>query len=371
MYRPSLQRSKKNINSCDTCKRFKGVSHQKAQLQKYPLPSKPWERVSMDFLGPLRVTSNNNRYILGFTDYLTRYLVLYALPDRTSEQVASTLKKFIATYDVPKVLISDNAREFVGKTLQNVCKSAGINKCEVLPYSPHSNGLIERKNADISKILKVFCGSDYYYNTNADQVTEGEWDLFLPEVQSAINTSLNRSIGDTPYFALFHFDKKDIYTGDVQNSGEPIYNYDNYFSTCENRGRTIYENIKAQLSESIDKYTKEKNKNRKIRDLQINQRVFIKRVPKPSEFRKFAPKWIGPGHVIGKRGPNKYKVQMVQNNKVYDVHIDNIYTRNDNIDTSINNEIPEKGISDSIKVKRRKIPSIGRHNMVTRSKTLR
>ena len=356
---------KRTINSCDECKRFKGLAHQKAQLQKYPLPTKPWERVSMDFLGPLRATSNNNRYILGFTDYLTRYLVLYPLPDRSSITVASTLKKFIATYDVPKVLISDNAREFVGQTLKAVCESAGINKCEVLSYSPHSNGLIERKNADISKILKVFCGSDYYFNTNADAVTEGEWDLFLPEVQAAINSSVNRSLGDTPHFALFHFDRRDIYTGDRQISEEPIYNYDNYFSTCETRRRTIYENIKKQLSESIEKYTNEKNKNRKVRDLSINQRVFIKRVPKPGEFKKFAAKWNGPGYIVGKQGPNKYKVHMTHNNKVYEVHVDNILTRHSIIDTSIKNGTAEAAVPCTNK---RKSPTVGIHKMITRSK---
>ena len=362
-----------SISQCDECKQFKGLPHKKAMIEKYPLPSKPFQKISVDILGPLKTTSSNNKYILGLTDFLTRYLVIYPLPDRSAIQVANALKKFIATYDTPEVLISDNAKEFVGTTFKKVCEAAGINKCEVVPYHPAANGLQERRNLDITRILKVFCGSEYYYNDsnaylNSDSqiIQENEWDFFLPEVQAAINSSVNKSLGDTPYFALFHFDKNDNYTGDQQISSEPIYNYDEYFNISEARGRAIYENIKNTLSKNIEKYTVAKNKNRGVRDLEINQRVFVKRVPKPGEFRKFAPKWWGPGYICEKRGPNKYKVRMAQNDNTYDVHIDNILTRHEIIKATEQNETVPVSAN-----KNKKLPRVGNHEMITRSKVLK
>lgn len=348
------------VSACDDCKTFKGVKHTKAKLQKYPIPSKPWERVGMDFLGPLVQTSNNNRYILGFTDYLTRFVVLYALPDRVASTVAGALKRFISTYDVPQVLISDRAQEFVSSTLNDVCRASGINKTVVFPRSPFSNGLIERKNAEIAKLLKVFCGSEQYYNVIDNAVLEPEWDIFLPEVQAAINSSYNRSIGDTPHFALFHFDRRDVFTGSFEPPSGVFYNYDDYFAFCENRGKIIYKNIKDALSKSIDSYTEASNKSRQVRDLQINQRVFITRVPKPGEFKKFAPKFTGPGYIVEKFGKNKYKVRLASNNKDYDVHIDNILARDNTFGSAPRDLVPQKkNIAPKI---------VGTHPMKTRSR---
>ena len=61
---------------------------------------------------------------------------MYTLPDRTIDQVTKCTKKFIALHDVPTVIISDNAAEFVGSLLKNLCDAHNINKIEVSPYHP-------------------------------------------------------------------------------------------------------------------------------------------------------------------------------------------------------------------------------------------
>ena len=70
----------------------------------------------------------NSSYILVLTDYLTRFRVMYALPDRTADKVTKSIKKFIALHDVPAIIIPDNAAEFVGRLLKNVCVTHNINK---------------------------------------------------------------------------------------------------------------------------------------------------------------------------------------------------------------------------------------------------
>ena len=62
-------------------------------MKKHSLPSRarPFERVATDFFGPLKTTYNNNRCILVLTDYLTRFSVMYALPDRTADQVTRSI----------------------------------------------------------------------------------------------------------------------------------------------------------------------------------------------------------------------------------------------------------------------------------------
>ena len=74
-----------------------------------PIPvTGPCNRLSVDVLGPFPVTHSGNRYVVCFTDYLTRWPEVYAVP--TAE--APVIAKFIATeilprHGAPRILLSD------------------------------------------------------------------------------------------------------------------------------------------------------------------------------------------------------------------------------------------------------------------------
>ena len=350
---------KEIVRTCDTCTYSKGIKHKDVQINKYPIPSQAFVKVHMDFYGPLKTTTRGSKYILAFTDFLTRFLVLYDLPDRSTHGVAKTIKHFIATYDVPQTLVSDRAAEFQSALIKKVCAEAGINKVEVFPRTGFSNGVIERKNAQIGALLRAFCGSDMYYTVDNDITPLTDWDLFLPNIQAAINSTFNRSLGDTPFYCLYHFDRRDVFTDDIEVPSDEQDTYD-IWEQLEERDRIIYKNIKAKLAESVDDYTEKTNKNRKIRDLAINQRVFISRPGKVGECSKLAPKWTGPAHIVEKINNCKYKVKLVGKNKYYDVHVNNIYSRNEQL------EDPEV-FQNNVQIEQRVAKNT--HAMNTRSKS--
>lgn len=45
--------------------------------------------------GPLPLTSDGNRYILTMTDYFTKFVDLFALPDKTAQGVSRSIKTFV------------------------------------------------------------------------------------------------------------------------------------------------------------------------------------------------------------------------------------------------------------------------------------
>ena len=51
----------------------------KAPLLPIPV-SAPFDRLSVDVLGPFRKTHAGNRYVVCFTDYLTKWLEAYSDP---------------------------------------------------------------------------------------------------------------------------------------------------------------------------------------------------------------------------------------------------------------------------------------------------
>ena len=343
------------IKSCELCQKYNGVKHSMVPIRKYPLPSKPFERVAMDFLGPLKTTNNNNRYILVVTDYLTRFSVMYALPDRTADQVTKSIKSFIALHDVPAVIISDNAAEFVGNLLKNLCISHNINKIEVSPFHPQSNGLVERINAKIIRIMKIFC---------AEQETM-DWDLFLDDICATINSSLNSTVGDTPHFALFHFDRRDLFTGKTFVNDDVFYSYDDYHRSIEYKGFLIRQYIKNHMDLQINAFIEKANKGRKVRQLNVGDRVYIKNIPRPDESKKLAMKWKGPCIIVEKLSTTKFKCR-TNNGKIFTVHADNILSRSDIL---LESDKSEKIINDESSSLKKKLSLNREDNIITRSKS--
>ena len=82
-------------------------------------------------------------------------------------------------------------------------RSTWHKKLEVALYHPNSNGLVERVNSKILKIIKIYC---------AEHDTDN-WDVFLHDCMAAINATISRSIGETPFYLLFKFNKRDLYDG--------------------------------------------------------------------------------------------------------------------------------------------------------------
>ena len=72
------------IQQCEIC----GAIKPPAKSSRAPLGSMPtgapWDRLATDILGPLPVTPRGNRYILTVTDYFTKWIEVFPIPDQTA-----------------------------------------------------------------------------------------------------------------------------------------------------------------------------------------------------------------------------------------------------------------------------------------------
>ena len=142
------------ISECPTCQVHKGNPNKPAPLEIYPSQLLPFHTVSMDIIGPFPVTDEGYKYILVFVDFLSRYIEIVPIKNKSSISVAEALRhRIITRHSCPRVLLSDNALEFTSDVIQNLCKLYGIRKCQIVPYKPSSNGLVERANKSIIAIL--------------------------------------------------------------------------------------------------------------------------------------------------------------------------------------------------------------------------
>src|ERR1043165_6961239 len=99
------------VQACPRCQRHK-------ELNKIPTatlePTGPWERVGLDFIGPLEETQNGNRYIIVAMDYLTRWPEAWATPTTLVLEISKFLyEEIICRHGIVDCMHTDQETHFV------------------------------------------------------------------------------------------------------------------------------------------------------------------------------------------------------------------------------------------------------------------
>lgn len=157
------------LKKCEIC----SINNRKRRIgNRFVTTSKIFEKVALDIM---QVSENNKFYLLVLVDYFSRFLKLFVLENRKSDEIIFNLKNYFNAIGYPQTIITDNAKEFVSEKFKKFCKEEDMRHETVSIESHRSNGRVERiirtirdsfnKNneADIhKKTLKVV---DSYNNT--------------------------------------------------------------------------------------------------------------------------------------------------------------------------------------------------------------
>lgn len=126
------------VKSCSKCA-IHGKSPIKTDLQSWPLPNKPWERLHIDYAGPFK-----NYYFLIVVDALSKWPEVVKTSSTTSTKTINILESIFATFGYPETLVSDNGTQFTSDEFRKYCEFYQINHIRSSPYHPSSNGQAER-----------------------------------------------------------------------------------------------------------------------------------------------------------------------------------------------------------------------------------
>ena len=125
--------------NCETCVRLQPLRRDTPNTAT-PLPDYCWEKCALDLVGPFP----GEIYIMTVVDYRSKWPEAIVLKRITSESIVTALADIFARFGNPKVLITDNGRQFVAEEFQDFMKANGIQHRRVSPYFPQANGQVER-----------------------------------------------------------------------------------------------------------------------------------------------------------------------------------------------------------------------------------
>ncbi len=228
--------------TCDRCvARKPPVAKPRAPLQQY-LVGDVMERVALDIMGPLPVTTRGNRFVLVIGDQFTKFTEAYGLPNQEAVTVARVfVEEFVTRYGVPRQLHSDRGTNFDSALFKEVCAFLKLDKTKTSVNRPQSNGNIERFNRTLGAMLTMY--AEKHQNT---------WDEHLPFVMMAYRASVHSSTGKTPNEMLFGHQVTmplEAVTAQPEDESEPV-SSDEYLANLKERLRIAHHEARVQLKRS-------------------------------------------------------------------------------------------------------------------------
>jgi transposase InsO family protein len=178
------------ISMCMDCQRFNI-----GQKGYHPLTTisatLPMDHIAID-LKEFAKAKNGSKYCLVVIDICTRFVWLRCLEDKTEKCVAKALVEILCNFGIPRIIQSDNGKEFVNKVFAYLCELAGIDHRLISSYYPQANGAVENMVKTTSMVVyKRLQGRD------------ADWPLYIPSTQLFVNMSVSTLHGSTPYSLMF------------------------------------------------------------------------------------------------------------------------------------------------------------------------
>ncbi|XP_055615386.1 uncharacterized protein K02A2.6-like [Toxorhynchites rutilus septentrionalis] len=258
--------------------RLAHIGHPGIERSKQRLRSKVWwptmdrdvekARTTRTILGPLP----SGESLLVIIDPYSRYKVIEVMRQTTTSDIIARLRPLFMRLGVPKILLTDNARNFTSNEMEDFCGEFGLTLRHTTPYWPQANGEVERQNRNILNILRIA------------ELNQSDWKKDLEEYNYVYALTSHPATGYSPAEILFGRKFRD-WIPQLSHSSQGL--------NDEVRDNDRRYKFKSKVHYDAVKRTKESN-------LRIDDRVLMKNL---NPANKLTPTFHSePARVVQKQG---------------------------------------------------------------------
>ena len=289
------------VKGCLACQTSKRAYH----THPPPLKSLPvvevFDRLHIDYLGPLTKTPDGYSHILVVVDSSSKWVEAFPTRTQTAKETADILYREILTrYGAPRVIVSDRGKAFMSQLVKGLCELFSVKLAHTSPYKPSTNSAVERTNSSLLSSLRAYCNEDH-----------SNWPDVLPGILMAYRaTPSTQSTGYSPFFLMFGREMQrpiDVNLKPKDNlsreANTTLQGFLDNLQTCRDIAK---ENQAKQLEISKSRFDKKAREPVfKLGDMVLykNNKKIIGKSP------KLSPTWLGLYKII-EEGPNfTYKLE--------------------------------------------------------------
>ena len=252
-------------------------------LNPIPTPSLPFDIWALDtiVLGPA-ANDTRAKYAQVFIDHHSRYIWASPTAKNTTDAVLTVFRKLVSSGVQPKILITDNGKNFTSKNFKSFLKDNDIQHRFISPYHPEANGLVEKANHTLITGIKLHI-LDH---------PKHKWTTALTEVVKNYNRTPHSVTGFKPTFLQFGLDE-------------------------DNNSFTVEEARRLATERSLTAQARRKEHHDNLHpssDFDIGDFV-LRRLPSNHPDRvKTSPALTGPYIVLRQLGPETYRLGLLAAN---------------------------------------------------------
>ena len=285
------------VSSCTSCARSKTPRHRPfGLLKQLPVPEKPWNSISMDFIEQLP-PSEGFTAILVVIDRLSKQALFIPTHDTiTSAELAKLfLLHVFSKHGVPAHVTSDRGSEFVSHFFRSLGKALDMRLHFTSGYHPEGDGQTERANQTLEQYLRIYCN---YQQDN--------WSELLPLAEFSFNNAPSATTGVSPFFANkgYHpnftvYPDRDLTSSSAQS----------YVTDLDE----LHTFLRSEMLEAQKRYQGPADAKRSpAPDFKVGDQVYLKakylRSTRPS--KKLSEKYLGPFTIISKPGTHSFTLRL-------------------------------------------------------------
>ena len=274
--------------SCHTCavsKPLSGRPHGK--LKTMPVPTRPWQYIGIDFVGPLPESSNRTGsydMICVVIDLLTS--MVHVMPSRQTYRASDIAElMFDSVYrlhGLPERIISDRDSLFTSHFWKRLHRLLNTELRMSSAFHPQTDGATERANRTITQMIRQ-CVSP----------NQRDWVMRLPAVEFAINSARSSTTGFSPFQLNYGRNPSPmIWRGEDEFPGVRMF--------ADRMKMAIMSAHDAIIASRVEN-TVQANKKRAVASYKEGDLVYLstKNISLPKGLaRKLAPKYLGPFAII-------------------------------------------------------------------------
>jgi transposase InsO family protein len=159
------------------------------KLDPLPIPTRPWESVGMDFVGPFpEVDKYNYLWVVICRMWSMVHLIPVNMRTMASQLLVTYMREVVRVHRLPSSIISDRDPKFTSKWWRELHRLMGMKLLMSTSFHPQTDGATERANRSVGQMFRAMIKPD-----------QKDWVEKCTLIEFAINSSMGSATGLAPF----------------------------------------------------------------------------------------------------------------------------------------------------------------------------
>ena len=174
------------------CKREKARTQLYLQQVK-DIPERPFDKIAIDLVSDLSVSTSRNQHIMTIIDYLTGWPKAVPIPNKKVDTIVGVLiNNYLLSHICSHFMQSNNGTQIRNQLMDSILQQLGIDHIFSAPYHSPSNGKLEVFHKYLRPTLKKLCEND-----------PDNWNKYINQVLASYHLTLHLATAETPFFLIY------------------------------------------------------------------------------------------------------------------------------------------------------------------------